>query len=252
MKANYIRPISFVFIILLSNETKAQLNTSKYEVGANIGTYIYQGDLAPSRFGSFKTMQPGLGLYGTKYLSPSWGIRANLNFVRLKGDDAKYSTPDYRQQRKFNFNTNLFEVSAVAVWKPFADNYSKLGRGSISPYLFAGAGLGLVKIRRDWSNLNTAYFAEDNDFLTGLATDQAHRTPRIMPVIPIGAGVQYGLSDKWFLHLETTYRYTFTDYLDGFSRSANPSRKDTYYNISLGVTYKFGKNASWKCPPLRQ
>lgn len=252
MKANYIRPSSFVFIIMLLNETKAQLNTSKYEVGANIGTYIYQGDLAPSRFGSFKTMQPGLDLYGTRYLSPSLGVRANLSFSRLKGDDAKYSTPHYRRQRNFNFKTNLFEVSAVAVWKPFADNYSKLGRGSISPYLFAGAGLGLVKIKRDWSNLNAPYFAEDNDFLTGLAADQAHRTPRLMPVIPIGAGVQYGLSDKWFLHLETTYRYTFTDYLDGFSRSANPSRKDTYYNISLGVTYKFGKSASWKCPPLRQ
>lgn len=251
MKATF-QLLSFVLMVLAVTETNAQLQASKYEVGANIGAYIYQGDLAPSRFGSFKTVQPGLGLYGTRYLSASWGVRANLNFSRLKGDDAKYSTPAFRQQRNFNFNTNLFEVSALAVWKPLADNFSKKGKASLSPYLFAGAGVGIVKIRRDWSNLNAAYFAEDSDFLTGLATDQAHRTPRIMPVIPIGAGLQYGLSDKWFLHLEATYRYTFTDYLDGFSRSANATRKDTYSSISLGATYKFGKDAGWKCPPLRQ
>lgn len=251
MKANFIGQISFVLMILSSVETKAQLSTAKYEVGANIGTYVYMGDLAPNRFGSFRTIQPGVSLYGTRYLTKSWGVRANISFSRLKGDDAKYPNPDYRQQRNFNFNSNLFEVSAVAVWKPLADNYSKSGKGSISPYLFAGAGVGFVNIKRDWSNLNAAYFAEDTDFLTGLATDQAHRTPRIMPVIPIGAGVQYGLSDKWFLHLETTYRYTFTDYLDGFSRSANPSQKDAFYNISVGATYKFGRDAGWKCPPLR-
>jgi opacity protein-like surface antigen len=250
MKATF-QPLSFVLVVLVTTETNAQLHTSKYEAGANIGTYIYQGDLTPNRFGSLKTMQPGLGLYGTRYFSSSWGVRANLSFARLKGDDAKYNTPAYRQQRNFNFRTPVLEFSAVAVWKPFADNYLKEGNGTLSPYLFGGAGLSLLRVRRDASNFNADYFAEEPAVLTGLATDLARRTPRLLPVIPVGAGVQYGLTDQWFLHLETTYRYSFSDYIDGFSRAANPKRRDAYYNISIGATFKFGKSNSWKCPPVR-
>ena len=250
MKAT-LQLLLFVLLVLLATGTSAQLRASKYEVGANIGAYMYQGDLTPNRFGSFKTIQPGLGLYGTRYLSSSWGVRANLSFARLKGDEAKYNSPAFRQQRNFNFRTPLLELSAVAVWKPFADNYAKGGKGTLSPYLFAGAGLSVVRIQRDASNFNSTYFEAEPAVINGLAADFSSPTPRLLPVIPVGAGLQYGVTDQWFLHLETMYRYTFSDYLDGFSEAANPRLKDAYSSLSVGVTYKFGKASIWKCPPVR-
>ena len=35
------------------------------------------------------------------------------------------------------------------------------------------------------------------------------------------------------------YRFSFSDYIDGFSLSANPSHKDSYYSANIGLRYRF-------------
>ncbi|MFT3981530.1 MAG: hypothetical protein QM687_13740 [Ferruginibacter sp.] len=56
-----ICPVAVVSLFILqSTDTNAQ--TYKYELGVNLGAYVYQGDLSPQKLGSFKTIRPGLGL----------------------------------------------------------------------------------------------------------------------------------------------------------------------------------------------
>lgn len=226
-------------IIIVSGNiyfANAQINLSKYEVGLSAGVFVYQGDLTPQQFGSYKTLKPQFALHFYRILSPAFSVRLTLNRGKLYGNDAKYSNPEWRQQRNFNFNTPVTEISALGVWSFLAKREPRF-----SPYLFAGAGISFLKIKRDWSNINTTVFGEGSDVQNGLAIDGAKSLPRIIPVVPVGAGVRYSLSDRFSLMGETSYRLSFTDYLDGFSKSANASKNDHYLSHSIGVNYSFGK-----------
>jgi opacity protein-like surface antigen len=232
------------------NKITAQQKLKGVEAGINISTFIYQGDLAPQRVGSLKTPGPGLNLYASKPLRNNIYLRLNFTLGKLKGDDAKYSNPSWRQLRNFNFKSTVAELTGNVVWYPLGNNDYTTGRRLV-PYVSGGAGLALLRIKRDWSQLNTEAFSGQQNFFDGLSADQAHRLPRVTPVIPIGAGISYSLSQKISVVTEASYRFLFTDYLDGFSQSANPARKDSYYSISAGIKYSFGKNHGIDCPRIR-
>lgn len=237
----------FYFIVYSSSLT-AQQKSSKYEVGINVGGYVYQGDLAPSAIGSWKTIKPGIAIHGSRKLNSTFALRLNLSIASLKGDESKYNTPAYHQYRNFKFKTALVEISPQIVWSPWG--WDEVGK-RISPYAFAGVGLGFVRIRRDWSNFNSTHFSLEEDLPARIAQDAAHRTPVLIPSIPVGAGLRYAVSPRIVINGEISYRNMFTDYLDGFSKAANPKFKDHYYSVSVGVIYRFGKKNSWDCPLVK-
>ncbi len=243
---------SLLTVVIISGNfylVNAQIDLSKYEVGLSGGVFVYQGDLTPQALGSYKTMKPQLALHLYRIISPAFSVRFNINRGKLYGNDAKYSNPDWRQQRNFNFTTPVTELSVQGVWS-FLQSRSP----RFSPYVFAGAGFSFLKIKRDWSNMNTTVFNDGSDVQAGLAIDAAKSTPRIMPVVPVGAGVRYALNDRFSLIGETSYRLSFTDYLDGFSKAANPNKNDHYLSHSIGVIYSFNKKNTGKsklgCPSV--
>ena len=76
---------------------------------------------------------------------------------------------------------------------------------------------------------------DDHEYVTanpqvqaGFNADISITPPRTAIVLPVGIGVEYYINPRFSLTAETNFRYTFTDYLDGFSRGANPSKKDFY------------------------
>jgi hypothetical protein len=226
--------------------SNAQLNIPKYEIGATIGGYVYQGDLTPSSVGSVETTRPGFNLHASRLLNRSFSVRANLSVGQLRGDDAVYTHPEYRQHRNFNFSTPVVELSAWLVWNPLGKNYADKG---FSPYLFAGAGANLLSVRRDYRNYDAAYFGGDGSpILAGLAVDEAHGTPNVIPVVPVGLGLRYNISSRWAVNAETSYRIMFTDYLDGFSQAAGPGINDHYHSTSIGLIYRIGKKNMLDCP----
>ena len=235
--------ISFPFL-----ETEAQESAGKFEIGAAISLFIYQGDLTPRCLGSFETMRFGLNLQGSKIMSRSFMLRTNLAIGGLKGDDAKYNDPAFRKQRNFNFGTPVIELSQLLVWNPLGKNYNDKG---FSPYIFGGAGVGFLKIKRDWNNFNAAYFGDESGIPQGLALDQQRTPPRIIPVVPIGAGIRYNLSSRIAVNAESSYRLLYTDYLDGFSKAANPEQKDHYHTTSLGAIYRMGIKNKLGCPVMK-
>ncbi len=224
----------------------AQVDLSKYEVGLSGGVFVYQGDLTPQPLGSYKTMKPQLALHLYRIISPVFAVRFNINKGKLYGNDAKYNTPDWRQQRNFNFTSPVTELSVQGVW-----NFLHSKSPRFSPYIFAGAGVSFIKVKRDWSNINTLVFGDGSDVQAGLAVDAAKTLPRILPVVPVGAGVRYALNDHFSLIGETSYRLSFTDYLDGFSKAANPNKNDHYLSHSIGIVYSFQKkNKTLGCPSV--
>lgn len=227
---------------------QAQVNSPKYEIGVGAASFIYQGDLTPNRFGSFETMRPGINIHGSKIVSSSFLMRVNIAVGGLRGDEAKYNNPEFRKQRNFDFRSPIAELSLLLAWNPFGTNYTDKG---FSPYLFSGVGINFLRIKRDWSKLNAAYFGDGSDLPNQIAVDAAHSLPRVTPVIPIGVGVRYYLTPRIAIDAETSYRVTFTDYLDGFSQAANPTKRDHYQTISIGAIYRVGKKNMLDCPVVR-
>ncbi len=237
-----------IIISLCYFQVAAQHNVAKYEVGAAISAFIYQGDLTTHRFGSVETTRFGINLSGSKIISASFMLRTNLAIGRLKGDDAKYNNPAFRKQRNFNFRTPVFEVAQLLVWNLSGKNYEDIG---LSPYVFGGAGLSFLKIKRDWSNFNAAYFGDGAALPNLIAIDAQHSLPKIIPVIPLGVGVRYGLTQNITINAESSYRLTYTDYIDGFSEAANPNKNDHYLTTSIGAIYRVGKKNKLGCPVVK-
>lgn len=234
--------------VMLATACMAQAQT-RYEVGVHAGAFIYQGDLAPSAFGSLKTPMPVGGIYVNRVLDNYFSIRAAFAIGALKGDEAKYG-PAWRAQRAFAFKANVAEVSAAAVFDILGNNgNSPVSR--FSPYVFAGLGYSFVSITRDYSRMDTVRFNANTHSGAGLRADTAHSLPKGMPVIPLGIGVKYALSPRLALTAEVNYRYVFTDYLDGFSQAVNAAHPDSYYSATLGLVYSFAPKNFLRCPVFK-
>ena len=240
---------SFIVVACSISSAMAQLNLSKWQVGINGGIFIYQGDLTPSPIGSYRTLSAGFGLYISRVLNPSFLLRTNIARGTIKGSDGAYFSPWWRKERNFRFSSTITEISELVVWNIFANNDNGSDR-RFSPYLFAGGGVSFLKIQRDYSNMNKSFFNTGSEVAAGLAVDMATKPPSTILVLPAGAGVEYYVSPRISITAETTFRYIFTDYLDGFSQAANPKRKDFYHSHTVGLVYKFGKKDPYRCPVI--
>lgn len=238
----------FLYLYGFQQDLYSQFNDPRMQFGISAGSFIYQGDLTPSATGSYKTMKPVVQLFAARFFSPFFLLRGNLAFGSLSGNDSKYSQPAYRQERNFNFRTPVAEISGIAELNVLGRNYSSRG---FAPYLFTGIGFNLLKIKRDWSQFNPEYFGGESELMAGLATDVQRSLPRSLLVFPAGIGARYYLSDKIGLSVETAYRGTRTDYLDGFSQSANHQKNDHYYSHTIGIVYRMGKKNMLDCPVVK-
>ena len=236
-----------LLLLLITGKTQAQFYKDM-SVGINGGLYVYQGDLTPDPLGSFRTIKPGLSLFAKKPINYFLSARLHMSFASLQGNDSRYSKPEYRQQRNFYFFSPLMEFSGQLVWNIRGRNYDDYG---IQPYVFTGAGVSFVRVQKDYSRMNTTYFGEASEIYAGLAADNAHGTSPALLSVPVGVGAEYPLSERFSVNIETSYRFVFTDYLDGFSQSANPKLKDHYHSTSVGLIYKFGaKKKGIGCPSV--
>jgi hypothetical protein len=224
------------------------VNVPRYQLGIGLGGFVYMGDLTPNSAGSYSTMRPALNLYGARLFSRSFSLRANLALGALRADEAVYDVPEYRAHRAFAFKTPLAELSLLPEWNILGKNYESKG---LAPYVFAGAGVSFLSVKRDWSRFDAAYFRDGSPVVAGLEADMQQKTPKAKLVIPLGLGLRYYFSDKWGIQAESSYRITGTDYLDGFSQSVNPNKDDAYHAHFLSVIYRIGKKDMLDCPPVR-
>jgi uncharacterized protein DUF6089 len=249
LKANKsIRAIVSLSFLLIVLNSSAQFYKDM-SVGLNAGAYIYQGDLTPNPVGSFRTIQPGISLFARKPFNRFLSARLHMSFATLAGNDSRYEKPEYRQQRNFYFSTPVKEFSGQLVWNIRGRNYDDYG---IQPYIFSGAGVSFIRVTKDYSRMDPVVFGETSEVPAGLVADNIHGTPRALLSVPVGIGAEYPLSQRFSINIETSYRFIFTDYLDGFSQSANPKLNDHYHSTSAGLIYKFGtRDKGIGCPIVK-
>lgn len=246
-----IKTISLTaFVIILSlTRSGAQKPHYSYEAGINLGTFFYQGDLIRSPFGSFKGVKPMTQLYVAKEFSPYLSYRIAVAFGSVSADESLFTNPSWKQLRNFSFSSPVTELSGVIVLNLYGEN-GKESYHTLTPYILAGAGVSQLNVQRDWSRIDTAAFSKSQT-LSGLGIDTLHATPRILPVIPVGAGLRWSVSPSIAVNAEVVMRLSFSDYIDGFSYAAHSKAMDSYYGISLGVGVRLGDNGV-KCPPVKR
>ena len=139
--------IALVFVIMMATQkTQAQFTPSKWEIGINAGTLIYQGDLSESALGYPYSLQPAVELWVSRSLDDYFSVRANLLQGSLGADESTYSSPDWRRHRNFAFHSPVTEFSSELVWDVNGKTYRE-GMRRFSPYFFAGVGLSLLNIQ---------------------------------------------------------------------------------------------------------
>ena len=243
-----IKAMTFILMYNFFQSAHTQDVNRRYEFGLAAGISVYQGDLTPHLLGSFETMRLAINLHAAKVLSRFFIARVNFTYGGLRGDDGIYDYPEYRKQRNFNFQSPVRELSVLLLYNPLGKNYSSKG---FSPYLFAGAGLSLLTNKRDHSAFNYAYFGDGSDLPERIAMDDAHFPPRLIPVVPVGVGIRYNLSERIAVNAESSYRFLNTDYLDGFSLAANPALNDHYHTTTVGLIYRTGVKSKNACPVMK-
>ncbi|NDC79295.1 MAG: hypothetical protein EBZ67_15720 [Chitinophagia bacterium] len=233
--------------VIVEAQPPARKRGILHEIGITAGGLVYQGDLSPSPMGSWKTPGPALSLQATSLRSARTALRAGLLLGRIRGDEGLYEATDYRKERNLSFRTRVVELGVGGLWAPLG---GLDGSRRLTPYLAGQGGLALMRVRADWSGMNGAFTPVENSAMLPLiAADAVHRKPGLLPFASLGIGLRRPLGDNWMMTVESGYRWVPSDYIDGFSRLANPDSRDQYAYHSVGLAYLLpGSRRMSQCP----
>lgn len=213
--------LAVLFFAITVPRLVAQEETYRFDIGGQIGMAGYLGDASSDIFG-----HPGFsGGASFRYLPDArWAIRTVLNVLSLSGNTADMDNvlPDFKE---YSFKSTAFDLGGRVEFNFFAygigETYKKLRRWS--PYLTVGVGLTLATC----SGQSNVGFN-----------------------IPMGAGIKYKIKERLNLGLEFTMTKVFSDHVDGVLsdlyqiQSSFMKNTDWYSNISLSLTYEFGKRCA--------
>jgi hypothetical protein len=220
------------------------------EVGFGVGASIYQGDLSPHWIGAYNRPGPSFQLMANKNLFPGFTLRANYAFASISDNEENYNGGVHKL-RNFSFEATINEFSAQLIVNPQFNNGSE-ERGTFQPYFFGGVGLSFASIKRDFSRFNRDYPHWQSWVLPGLSQDSMTQLPTTFVTLPVGVGIRYQIGDNLALYGEATKRIARTEYLDGFSKSANRRENDGYSSIVIGLIFRLSSfNSDWgryDCP----
>jgi OmpA-OmpF porin, OOP family len=218
---------------VMTNEIDTSRHRS-FEIGFGIGGMNYQGDIIPDKF-SMKNAALGYSIFGRYNFSEAFALRLGYVGGNTGDDDANYPS---RGNRGYAFTGKVNEIHLVAEWAPTAKSmytYTNNGvyefRKQLVPYVFAGVATGSSsastqinkKATSDETGANSSYLA-----------------------VPFGIGFRYPISEKTKIGIEVGMRYTNSDYLDGFSKRANPNNRDTYTFGLIKASFVLGNRSSNK------
>lgn len=206
---------------------------SRHEVQVGIGASSFFGDLGGSRtIGThafkdynFKATRPTM-MFGYKYMvTPAISVKGSFITSYLSGDDA-LSKETVRHNRNLSFRSGLWELAATVEMYPFTEhvrhNYKVSGtwgskKLTVSPYFVTGIGFSFfqpkTKYNGEWVKLQP--LGTEGQGLAG-RPDKYHRYTL---VVPLGIGAKFLIDKHWSIGIETSLRYTFTDYIDDVSTS---------------------------------
>lgn len=199
----------------------AQEESYRFDAGGQLGMAGYLGDASSSIFS-----KPGVSFGASFRYLPDvrWAVRGVLNVMNLSGDTAGMDDV-FPGGANYSFKSTVYDLGGRVEFNFFpygiGETYKKLRRWT--PYLTLGLGATLASCERE------------NNFGFN---------------IPMGFGLKYKLRERLNLGLEFTMTKVFSDHVDGALadlqtiKSSFLKNTDWYSNISISLTYEFGKRCA--------
>ena len=193
--------------------------TDQTEFGVHVGLAGLVGDLkfAPGL---------GLGVHLRKALDYTFSVRADVEFQALHGDAAVGNFYYGGIETRNGFAQDLRTISAyktnmlmgsVQLVISLNNQRWEAGKRFINPYAFGGAGAAYVNTKVNVSKdpLKVGTLGEQEFMLFG-----TRNTGKIVPILEVGAGLGFRVSDKMNIAIEEKFMMVFgkrADLLDGFA-----------------------------------
>jgi hypothetical protein len=235
---------SAMFILLISfANAQALWKTKRVELTAGLGTTQFFGDIGgftpeDNILGfkdmTFKQTRFNFSFDITYRIIQDANLRLNLAYGMFKANDERGSNI----ARGYESTTTLFEPTIIGEYYIIKNRtegsflFSR-GRGgslrnffeTLDFYLFTGVG-GL------------SYNVKGND---KLVAHPGFTEGGFTAVIPAGIGINMIFSPEFNFGVELGGRYSFSDYLEGYTSQYSKSN-DVYYFLNVTATYKMTTN----------
>ena len=201
-----------------------------YEVGVFGGGSNFIGDVGSTAYIAPNAPALGVILKWNRSTRHSW--RVSLIYSDLKGKDSKSDDPR-RKARNYNFDSNLFEISAGMEYTFWDFDLHTSGIKAV-PYLYSGISVA----------------NHDNYLFDSLGGYTDEGTDSWAFGIPMVLGIKSNITKHFILGFEVGARYTFSDELDGsvpddsFAENfsfGNTNSNDWYVFTGFTLTYTFGQ-----------
>ena len=202
---------------------QSSLNYQWY-INANVGLSQFFGDVETEN-NHFSKLQNetdlGFGLRAGKYISPVFSAHFQFLKANLKGQ---------KGENGIKFKSDLMEYQLGAIVN-FSNLFFKNKERRIS--IYGLTGVGAIFFRSE-ARTQSGDLVNDYGYTTNGDRKKSNRESAI--VIPVGAGLDIKLADRWYLNLESVLRLSNTDKLDAMEQN---SQMDAYYYSSLGLSFNF-------------
>ena len=217
----------------------ATVAQERWEVGGFVGTSGYLGDLNKSNFFS-KEPRPAFGAILRYRVSPYLSLRLSLLHGRLSGRDDHYADRAFRNFTTTSPANELATQLELNLW-PLADSRNPRDfQPQFTPYLFLGFGVVATNPVVDLDNM----IITKTEYAEGAEIDRTAIYSNFHAIVPFGLGVKYRFHRQWTLAAEASFRFAFSDYLDGISFAGNPNKSDRYKFSGITLSYRFKKLAT--------
>lgn len=201
------------------------MTPSGWEFGGNIGTSHSLTEIGGSKATSrgfimdtqFEATSLSIGAFGKYRINYWFSAELNFNYANINGADSLSPPNTSRYNRGFSFNNNIFELAAKGiVYAPRIDHKFPL---DIYGYL------GIAGFYH-----NPELYVPDPD------NYDFEEYSNYQLAFPMGIGAYYTFQKQYKVGIDIGWRKTFTDYLNGFTRTASKGY-DSYYFMGFRFSY---------------
>lgn len=256
MKKNYSAALKFLAILLLGvlpvlvsgqetgekSSSKSDAFTRHWFANINGGVSLSHSDISNNLvLPATSTWRLGLGANAGWQVLPWLGGRGQVSWGRLHGNKNKMKEYGYKD---VYFDADYFDYHLAATLS-FTNLFFGYKERFINFYGIVGAGQ--IQFRTRTAELATGTVVAKNGYgekvigPTGKGDDAGFGDRTMVWSIPAGIGFAFRVSPKVDITLESQWKWTDTERLDGtIVKRDYPFRDDMYSYTNLGITYKFG------------
>jgi opacity protein-like surface antigen len=212
-------------ILLNSKDITAQSGMDyKWYANANLGISQLYSDIQDNNNHITKLKSETSFGYGARlgrYISPVFAVHFQGLHANFKGQktesDLKFESSLIETQlgTTVNLSNLVFKTSKKRKF-----------------FVYATAGIGLIFYKsKDWNESTGKQISQ-----LGYTSNENGEYNNTAFILPVGLGLDFKISDRWFINLESVLRFTNVDKIDA-KESGN--HNDAYYYTSVGVSYNF-------------